>query len=47
MSMEKPKVNRDFGAQEFKIEALEVKSNTIPKLRPRNLKVNFSARKVN
>ena len=35
------KVNRDFGAQDSKIEALEVKDNNIPKLRPRNRIVNF------
>ena len=35
------KVNCDFRAQDSKIEALEVKSNTIPELRPRNRKVNF------
>ena len=35
------KVNRDFGAQDSKIEALEVKDNDIPELRPRNRKVNF------
>ena len=31
----------DFGAQDFKIKALEVKDNDIPELRPRNRKVNF------
>ena len=41
------KVNRDFGAQDFKIEALEVRDNDIPELRPRNRKVNFRPRKVN
>jgi len=35
------KVNCDFGAQDSKIEALEVKDNDIPELRPRNRKVNF------
>ena len=35
------KVNRDFGAQDFKIKALEVKDNDIPELKPRNRKVNF------
>ena len=35
------KVNRKFGAQDSKIEALEVKDNDIPELRPRNRKVNF------
>ena len=39
------KVNRDFGAQDSKIEALEVKDNNIPELRPRNQKVNFRPRK--
>ena len=34
------KVNRDFGAQDSKIEALEVKDINIPELRPRNRKVN-------
>ena len=41
------KVNRDFGAQGFKIEALEVKNNTIPELRTRKPKSQLSARKVN
>ena len=36
------KVNHDFGAQDFKIEALEVKDNDIPEFRPRNRKVNRS-----
>ena len=35
------KVNRDFGAQDSKIEALEVKDIDIPELRPRIRKVNF------
>ena len=35
------KVNRNFGAQDSKIEALEVKDNDIPELRRRNRKVNF------
>ena len=35
------KVNRDFGAQDYKIEAFEVKDNDIPEWRPRNRKVNF------
>ena len=39
------KVNRDFGAQDSKIEVLEVKDNDIPEWRPRNRKVNFRPRK--
>ena len=39
------KVNRDFGAQDSKIEALEVKDNDIPELRPRNRKFNFRPKK--
>ena len=39
------KVNRDFGAQDYKIEAFEVKDNDIPEWRPRNRKVNFRPRK--
>ena len=39
------KVNRDLGAQDSKIEALEVKDNDIPELRPRNRKVNFRSGK--
>ena len=34
------KVNCDFGAQDSKIEALEVKNNDIPELKQRNRKVN-------
>ena len=39
------KVNRDFGAQDYKIEAFEVKDNDIPEWRPRNQKVNFRPEK--